>query len=83
MRIEDRDGRPALVDDAGLEVRRGDPLWVGLRLCFFDHAEPWPRVEPVMLMLLDQPGAAAWQRTIGATGEELGRLRRASRIDAG
>jgi hypothetical protein len=78
VRIEDRDGRPALVDEAGLEVRRGDPLWVGCRLCFFDHAELWPEVGPVMLMLLDQPGATAWQRTIGATSEELGRLLRAS-----
>jgi hypothetical protein len=78
VRIEDRNGGPALVDDTGLEVRRGDPLWVGLRLCFFDHAEQWPEVGPVMLMLLDQLGATAWQRTIGATREELGRLHRAS-----
>ena len=80
MRIEDRDGRPALIDDVDMEVRRGDPLWVGLRLCFFGHAEPWPEVGLVMLMLLDQLGATAWQRTIGATSEELGRLRRASPI---
>jgi hypothetical protein len=83
VRIENRDGRPALVDEAGLQVRRGDLLWVGLRLRFFDHAELWPKVEPVMLMLLDQPDAMAWQRTIGATGEELGRLHRASRTNAG
>jgi hypothetical protein len=78
VRIEDRDGRPVLVDDAGLEVRRGDPLWVGLRVCFFDHAEPWPGVWPVMLRLRDQRDATAWERTIGATGDELGRLLRVS-----
>ena len=80
MRIEDRDGRPALVDDAGREVRRGDPLWVGLRVCFFDRAERWPGVGPVLLRLLDQPGATAWERTMAATGEELGRLLRVSPI---
>ena len=78
MRIEDRHGRPTLIDGAGLEVRRGDPLWVGLRLCFFDRAERWPGAGPAVLTLLDQPGAAAWQRAVGATSEELGRLLRAS-----
>lgn len=80
MRIEDRDGRPTLVDEAGLEVRRGDPLWVGSRLCFFDHAELWPGVGPVMLMLRDQPDAPVWQRTISATSDKLGWLSRATPI---
>lgn len=80
MRIEDRDGRPALVDEAGLEVRRGDPLWVGLRVCFFDHAERWAGVEPMVLTLLDQRDATTWERTVPATGEELGRLLRVAPI---
>jgi hypothetical protein len=80
VRIEDRDGSPALVDDVGLEVRRGDPLWVRLRVCFFDHAERWPGVGPVLLRLLSQRDAMAWEHTIAATSDELGRLLRVSPI---
>ncbi len=76
MRIEYRDGHVRLVDDVGTEVRRGDPLIVGRRVCFFDHVETRVKVQDPILMLSDEPGLAPWDRMVSATADELGRLLR-------
>ena len=75
MRTEEREGRPALVDEEGVEVMRGDPLCVGSLTYFYGWLE---ELEPVgeapgglSVALLEWPDATSWKCMVAPDDDEL------------